>query len=92
MYRPITYLCAKLTQELTLAILSSLIFCCVIFWAMELPGSFGLFFITYYQTTCIGIGDIFGPSVTCTAAPLSRACILPALNYCTICISIGDIS
>ena len=56
MFQPITYLCAKLTQELTLAVASSLVFTCIIFWALELPGSFGLFFLTYYQTTCIGIG------------------------------------
>ena len=46
MYRPITYLCAKLTEELSLALLSSIVFTCIIFWALELPGSFGLFFLT----------------------------------------------
>ena len=72
MYRPITYLCAKLTEELSLALLSSICFCCVVFFALELPGSFALFFLTYYQTTCIGIGAHLC-SLMCAGRILSAA-------------------
>ena len=56
MYRPITYLTAKITEELIMAAFSSLFFCCLTFFALELPGSFLLYFLVYYLTTCIGIG------------------------------------
>ena len=58
MYRPITYLVAKLTEELIIALGGSLVFCCLTFFPMLLPGSFLLYFLVYYLTTCIGIGTI----------------------------------
>lgn len=56
MYRSITYLTAKMTEELAAALISSIIFSCLVFFPLKLAGSFGLFFCAYYLTTIIGIG------------------------------------
>ncbi|KAK9808054.1 hypothetical protein WJX73_010576 [Symbiochloris irregularis] len=55
MYRSITYLLAKMTEELAAALISSLIFSFLVFFPLKLAGSFGLFFCAYYLTTIIGI-------------------------------------
>ena len=56
MYRSITYLTAKMTEELIAALISSLCFSCIVFFPVKLAGSFALFFCVYYLTTSIGIG------------------------------------
>lgn len=56
MYRSITYLLARTTEEIVAAFMSSMIFSLLVFFPLKLQGSFALFFCVYYLTTCIGIG------------------------------------
>ena len=58
MYRSITYLTAKMTEELVAAFASSMIFSLLVFFPLKLSGSFALFFLVYYLTTSIGIGAL----------------------------------
>lgn len=55
LYRVITYLCAKIIEELGVAFVASLIFSNLVFWPLKLQGSFALFWLTYYCTLSIGI-------------------------------------
>ena len=72
MYRSITYLTAKMTEELVAAVLSSLIFSCLVFFPVKLGGSFALFFCVYYLTTCIGIGQPPPSNVACAIEHMQR--------------------
>ena len=65
MYRSLTYLVAKMTEELVAAFIASMIFACLVFFPLKLAGSFGLFFCVYYMTTCIGIGKCPCLSILC---------------------------
>ena len=58
LYRPVTYLCAKLAGEFAIAIIGSLVFSWFVFFALELHGSYLLFLLVHYLTTAIGIGEL----------------------------------
>lgn len=49
-YNPITYWCFKLIQEAILAILTSIIFSTILFWATGLSGSFWLFLLVFCKS------------------------------------------
>ena len=54
-YAPTTYYASKFIQEAILALFSSGLFCVITFFGLDLTGNFGIFFVTYYLTTLIGI-------------------------------------
>jgi len=54
-YAPTTYYASKCVQEAILALFTSGLFCVITFFGLDLPGNFGIFFVTYYLTTLIGI-------------------------------------
>lgn len=56
LYTPLTYLSAKLAEEVTVALLLSLGVSCLVWFPLELAGSWALFWFTYFQTTVIGVG------------------------------------
>ena len=55
LYRVITYLCAKMLEELGIAFIVTLIFSNVVFWPLRLQGSWLLFWLVYFCTLSIGI-------------------------------------
>lgn len=55
-YRAITYLCAKMTMELLLAVPFSVISAAFVFYLARLSGSFAFFWVTYLTTMYVGIG------------------------------------
>jgi ATP-binding cassette subfamily G (WHITE) protein 2 len=55
LYKAVTYLVAKLLEEVIVALVQSLIMSCIVFFPLELAGSWALFWYTYFQTTVIGI-------------------------------------
>ena len=55
LYLCITYLCAKLTEEILLAIVFSLVFSCLVFFPVQFLGQWVFFWLIYLTTTCIGI-------------------------------------
>ena len=56
LYRPVTYLAAKLLEEGIIALLQSIALSVLVFFPLQLTGQWLLFFFTYLVTTCIGIG------------------------------------
>ena len=56
LYRVITYLCAKMLDELIVAVLVSFVLSCVLFYGAAFPGSLVLFWLVYLTTLSIGIG------------------------------------
>ena len=48
-------------DELVIAFLASLVFSCVVFFPLKLSGLWVLFWMTYYCTLSIGIGEIDPP-------------------------------
>lgn len=59
LYKVITYLSAKLLEELTVALLGSLVFSCVVFFPSKFQGQWLLFWLAYWCTMSIGIGEAF---------------------------------
>lgn len=62
LYSSLTYLVAKFVEEVIVALVQSLIMSCIVFFPLELAGSWALFWYTYFQTTCIGIGECVSSS------------------------------
>jgi hypothetical protein len=56
LYTALTYLSAKIVEEVVVALLVSLAVSNIVFWQLALAGSWALFWYTYFQTTLIGIG------------------------------------
>lgn len=56
LYRVVTYLCAKMLEELLLAAGASALFAVVVWFMVGLQGSFAIFWLTYYLVLSIGIG------------------------------------
>ena len=56
LYRPITYLVAKMTEELTIFFFLSLVLTAVVFAPCKLGGSYVLFWLVNFVTTATGIG------------------------------------
>ena len=56
LYTPLTYLSAKLVEEVIVALLVSIISSNIVFWACEFAGSWALFWFTAFLTTVVGIG------------------------------------
>lgn len=56
-YTALTYLSAKILEEALVALLQSLVFACIVWFPLQLTGSFALFWYTYFQTTLIGIRE-----------------------------------
>ncbi|CAL5220625.1 g2668 [Coccomyxa viridis] len=54
-YTALTYLSAKIFEESLVALVTSTVFACIVFFPCEFSGSFALFWYTYFQTTLIGI-------------------------------------
>ena len=61
LFRPITYLVAKLVEELIVAFVVSTGFSAMVFYPVGLTGSYPLFFLTKFVTTSIGIGGHLAP-------------------------------
>ena len=56
LYHPITYLVAKMIEELIIAFINAVAFSALVFYPLYLSGSFPLFFLTNFVTTACGIG------------------------------------
>jgi len=57
LYRVVTYLAAKMFDELTLMAFVSVAVSAAVFYAVGFQGSFLLFWLTYFVTLCNGIGE-----------------------------------
>ena len=56
LYRPITYLVAKMVEEMSIFFFLSLILTAIVFAPCKLGGSYILFWLVNFVTTAIGIG------------------------------------
>jgi ATP-binding cassette subfamily G (WHITE) protein 2 len=54
-YAPTTYYFSKFIEEAFIALFSSGLFSVIVYFGVALTGNFGIFFITYYLTTLIGV-------------------------------------
>ena len=55
LYRPVTYVAAKLVEELAVASLNTLACAAIVFFPCQLAGSFVYFWAVYFLTTATGI-------------------------------------
>lgn len=71
-YRAITYLCAKITLELLLAVPFSVVSAALVFYLTRLSGAFAFFWATYLTTMYVGIGapSLADARCCCCSAPL----------------------
>ena len=56
LYRVITYLCAKMLDELIVAVVVSFILSCILFYGVRFPGDLVVFWLVYLVTLSVGIG------------------------------------
>lgn len=56
LYLVSTYMCAKMVDELVLALLASIVFSLIVFYAVRLQGEWLIFWLVYYVTLCCGVG------------------------------------
>ena len=69
---------AQMIDELMIAFLASLVFSCVVFFPLKLSGLWVLFWMTYYCTLSIGIGEPSARAVTrCMAGSHSTSSLAP---------------
>lgn len=66
LYTALTYLSAKLIEEVIVALLVSIIAANIVFWACKFAGSWALFWFTAFLTTVVGIG---------ARTPLHKPCL-----------------
>ena len=66
LYRVITYLCAKLLDELVLNMLGSILFSIIVFYGVRLQGAWVVFWLVYLLTLSVGIGACppFSPCIS----------------------------
>jgi hypothetical protein len=55
LYRVITYLVCKILEEVFIALLNSIVYVCIVWWTLQLQGSFALFWLAYFVTLSCGI-------------------------------------
>lgn len=55
LYKPLTYICAKMFDEMLMLSVVSLVIAAVVFYAVQLSGSFLLFWLVYYFTLGNGV-------------------------------------
>ena len=56
LYKPMTYICAKMFDEMLMLSVVSVILAAAVFYAVQLSGSFVLFWLVYYFTLGNGGG------------------------------------
>lgn len=77
LYRPITYLIAKMVEELTIFFFLSLLLTVIVFAPCSLGGSYVLFWLVNFVTTATGIGARHHPSFPCHRMHSLQQDILP---------------
>jgi len=87
-YSATAYFFSKFIQEAIIAAFTSLLFSAVVFNCMSLQGNFGIFVLTYYLTSMIGI--VVAYVVASLVSDLGAAnALLP--TYVTICMCFGGL-
>eukprot|EP00227_Mantoniella_beaufortii_P007206 CAMPEP_0197606508 /NCGR_PEP_ID=MMETSP1326-20131121/45194_1 /TAXON_ID=1155430 /ORGANISM="Genus nov. species nov., Strain RCC2288" /LENGTH=625 /DNA_ID=CAMNT_0043174433 /DNA_START=168 /DNA_END=2045 /DNA_ORIENTATION=- len=71
LYKPITYLLAKMFDEMMLLSFVSLIIACIVFYAVDLQGSFLVFWLVYYLT--LGNGVVLAYLISALAPNMEAA-------------------
>ena len=56
LYKVITYLCAKMIDEIVLSTIAALVFSCVVYFPLKLVGSWLVFFLVFLTSLSCGIG------------------------------------
>jgi hypothetical protein len=82
LYRPITYLVAKMVEELTIFFFLSLVLTAIVFAPCKLGGSYVLFWLVNFVTTATGIGA-HSASIACMRP--TRHCPLWCIDCLLIC-------
>jgi hypothetical protein len=65
------YLAHKLLEEVGVAALMTLPFSCVLYFPMQLHGTWALFWMVYFMTSTIGIGELPRRRCCCILVQLS---------------------
>ena len=87
-YSPMTYYAFKFIEEAVLAILTSLAFALIVFFACSLQGAFAAFWLVYYVTTMTGICLAYGVAAIVPTMEAANA-LLPV--YVTVCMYFGGL-
>mmetsp|Transcript_89480 Transcript_89480/g.164037 ORF Transcript_89480/g.164037 Transcript_89480/m.164037 type:complete len:645 (+) Transcript_89480:87-2021(+) len=81
-YSPVTYYLSKFLEEAVLCVITSLLFCLITFFGIQLQGSFFVFLATYYVTAMTGIVLAY---VIASVAPNMEAANALLPTYVTTC-------
>ncbi|KAL4457942.1 hypothetical protein ABPG75_012807 [Micractinium tetrahymenae] len=75
LYRPITYLCYKISEEVAVGTLPSVAYSALVFYLVRLQGSFLVFWLVYWVSMCVAVSltllaGAISPSVDVAGAVL----------------------
>ena len=88
LYTPISYLLAKMFDEIVLQVCCSIVLAASAFYAIGLHGSFALFWLVYLETLCIGIVLAYFVATLAPNVDAANA-IVPA--YVSFCLFFGGL-
>eukprot|EP00210_Caulerpa_lentillifera_P004876 g4654.t1 len=77
LYRVITYLVGKMLDELLFAAVSSVVFCAIVWAAIDFQGSFAVFWAVYFGNQILGVALAFAIAATAPSLDAANA-MLPA--------------
>jgi len=87
-YTAVTYYLSKFIEEALLCTITSLVFSCVVFFAMKLQGSFVVFVVSYFLTAMVGITLAYAVAAVSPNMEAANA-LLP--TYVTVCMYFGGL-
>jgi len=87
-YSPLVYYGFKFIEEAVLAVLTSTLFSCIVFFACALQGNFFIFAASYYLTTMTGIVLAYAVAAIVPTMDAANA-LLP--TYVTMCMYFGGL-
>ncbi|KAK9826360.1 hypothetical protein WJX81_002047 [Elliptochloris bilobata] len=88
-YRAITYLCAKLTMELLLAVPFSVVSAALVFYLTRMSGSFAFFWVAYLTTIYVGIA--LGFFIAAFSPSMDLASVIVSSLVSCLCYSTGNL-
>ena len=87
-YSPLVYYLSKFFEEALLCIATTLLFSVIVFWGVNLQGSFWIFVVNYYLTTMTGICLAYAVAALVPTMDAANA-LLP--TYVTTCLYFGGL-
>ena len=75
LYRSIVYLLFNLLTELFVSAITAILYTLIVWWAIDLQGSLGIFFIVYYISSIVGITAAYAVAAVSPTLEVANAAL-----------------